>query len=189
MTPDASCERTENTNRRVTCIGGVPGSGKTTLVRALLQSVDGWQIVRPTRLLRALYHPERDTYVLGVYDDGVVFAGTDRLSMAVQPEVLPWIQSHTSNVVFEGDRLFTPSLIQALRQIPETVVDIVVLQASQKCLDERYQSRQSQQSDRFLKSRHTKIQRMIDQFQPRRVNTHSSSVDEILAIVFPHNGR
>lgn len=146
--------------RHIICVGGVPGSGKTTLVRSILKNTGTWQEVHPTRLLHAKFHPRFNTYVLGKYQEDEIFAGTDKLSMAVQPEVLPWIQSHRDHVIFEGDRLFTPSLLNTLLTLPDTNVHIIVLEASKTCLEKRYTQRGSNQSEKFLKGRHTKIQKI-----------------------------
>ena len=151
--------------RTITCIGGVPGTGKTTLVRSYIHNTQkdaAWKPVRPTRLLRAMYNDALDTYVLGVYHDDEVFAGTDKLSMAVQPEVLPWIRSHTSHVIFEGYRLFTSSMLTSMTTLPDTNVRILVLDAPQECLDERYTQRGSTQSTTFIRGRRTKIQNIMD---------------------------
>lgn len=148
--------------RHIICIGGVPGTGKTTLVRSILKSTGTWQEVRPTRLLHAKFHSSFNTYILGKYQEDETFAGTDKLSMAVQPEVVPWIRSHTDHIIFEGDRLFTMSLLNALLTLPDTNVHIIVLEASKTCLEKRYTQRGSNQSEKFLKGRHTKIQKICN---------------------------
>lgn len=148
--------------RHIVCIGGVPGTGKTTLVRSILQTTGTWQTVRPTRLLHAMFHVEYETYVLGKYSDDDIFAGTDRLSMAVQPDVLPWVAGHTSHVIFEGDRLFTLSLLHSLASLPNTHIHIIVLDAPKSCLQNRYLQRGSNQSEKFLKGRHTKIHNILN---------------------------
>jgi len=147
--------------RHIICIGGVPGTGKTTLVRSLLQTTGTWQTVHPTRLLHAMFHIKHNTYVLGKYSADDIFAGTDRLSMAVQPDVLPWVTGHTSHVIFEGDRLFTSSLLHRLAILPDTRVHIIVLDAPTSCLEKRYAQRGSNQSEKFLKGRRTKIQNIL----------------------------
>jgi len=72
---------------RVIAMGGEPATGKTTLMFRLISMADDWQTVKPEKLLDAVYSKKLNLYILGKYvDDGNVFQGTDRLSMAVQPD-------------------------------------------------------------------------------------------------------
>ena len=97
---------------RVIAMGGEPATGKTTLMFKLISMADDWQIVKPQKLLDAMYSKKLNLYILGKYaNDGNVFQGTDRLSMAVQPDALKFFEQLTFdaddvNVIFEGDRLF-----------------------------------------------------------------------------------
>jgi hypothetical protein len=88
--------------RKIIAVGGVPGSGKTTLFRKYMED-KSWTECAPAKLVVASYNTDRDLYVLGKYDEGETFAGTDRLSMAVQPPLQEWIASHNCNILFEGD--------------------------------------------------------------------------------------
>ena len=103
---------TKSTNpkkvRKLIAVGGSPGTGKTTLFRKYMENKD-FQPLEPAKLITAMYNTERDLYILGKYEEGEVFAGTDRLSMAVQPAMQEWIASHNCNVLFEGDRIFNQS--------------------------------------------------------------------------------
>ena len=87
--------------RKIIAVGGSPGTGKTTLFRKFMEG-KVFQPVEPAKLVSAMYNTERDLYILGKYEEGEVFAGTDRLSMAVQPAVQEWIASHNCNILFEG---------------------------------------------------------------------------------------
>ena len=95
----------EMKTRKLIAIGGSPGTGKTTLMRKFMEGKT-WIECQPAKLVTAMYNEELDLYILGKYAEGETFAGTDRLSMAVQPEVQAWIQTHNCNVLFEGDRIF-----------------------------------------------------------------------------------
>ena len=70
--------------RKIVAVGGQPGTGKTTLFRKYMES-KSWKTVEPAKLVSAMYNEELDLYILGKYQEGETFAGTDRLSMAVQP--------------------------------------------------------------------------------------------------------
>lgn len=165
--------------RRIVAIGGVPGTGKTTLVREYMKGKD-WVSVEPEKTLSGLYNKETDTYVLGKYEDGEVFAGTDRLSMAVQPAAQKFIKETKSNVLFEGDRLFNQSFLEFCYDLPNVDLTILLLEAPETLLKQRYQDRGSNQSDKFLQGRATKYNNIKNNlFLSDRVKTlnHISSSD------------
>jgi len=142
--------------RRIIAIGGVPGTGKTKLVRSLIEQEKGWESCSPAKLLVAEYNKKLDLYILGKYEEGEVFSGTDRLSMAVQPNAQDWIASSDANVLFEGDRLFNKSFLDFLLTIPGTELFIAYLRTSESELKNRYKQRGSDQSLTFIKGRETK---------------------------------
>jgi broad-specificity NMP kinase len=85
--------------RKVIAVGGQPGTGKTTLFRKFIDNYE-WRTSEPKKLLNALYCEEIDTYILGKYEDGETFAGTDRLSMAVQPVAQEFVRETKSQYPF-----------------------------------------------------------------------------------------
>lgn len=106
---------------KVIAMGGEPATGKTTLMFRLISMADDWQVVKPQKLLDAMYSKKLNLYILGKYaNDGNVFQGTDRLSMAVQPDAekffseLWYEEGAKTNVIFEGDRLFNGKLLDKL---------------------------------------------------------------------------
>ena len=120
--------------------------------------------LEPAKLVSAMYNPDLDLYVLGKYEDGEVFAGTDRLSMAVQPAVQEWIASHNCNVLFEGDRIFNQSFLEFAMSLPDTDLQIVFLSAPKTVLEQRYKDRGSDQSEQFLRGRETKYNNLLSNF-------------------------
>lgn len=149
--------------RKIIAIGGEPGTGKTTLVRKFMNPLT-WEAVEPVKLVNAMYCKEKDLYVLGKYEEGETFAGTDRLSMAVQPAVKEFVLSTTSNILFEGDRVFNQSFLEFLAEQPNTELDIVYLTANSEILKTRYAARGSDQSETFLKGRKTKYENLLTNF-------------------------
>lgn len=107
-----------NRRRTLVAVGGSPGTGKTTLLRKYMEGGD-WSLCHPAKLVSAMYNPEKSLYILGKYEEGETFAGTDRLSMAAQPAVQNWVQSHHCNVLFEGDRCFNLSFIKFAMGLPD----------------------------------------------------------------------
>ena len=149
--------------RKIVAVGGSPGTGKTTLFRKFMEGKEFNQ-VEPTKLVSASFNSERDLYILGKYEEGETFAGTDRLSMAVQPPLQEWIASSHSNILFEGDRVFNQSFLEFCMGLPETELVITYLKAPKETLEQRYKDRGSDQSEKFLKGRETKYSNLLSNF-------------------------
>lgn len=149
--------------RKLIAVGGSPGTGKTTLFRKYMEGKN-FQPLEPAKLVSAMYNQERDLYVLGKYETGEVFAGTDRLSMAVQPPMQEWIASHNCNILFEGDRIFNQSFLEFAMGLPDTELHIVFLNAPKDILEQRYKDRGSDQSEQFLRGRETKYSNLLSNF-------------------------
>ena len=150
--------------RKLIAVGGSPGTGKTTLFRKFMEGKN-FQPVEPAKLVSAMYCAELDLYILGKYEEGEVFAGTDRLSMAVQPAVSEWIASHNCNVLFEGDRIFNQSFLEFAMGLPNTDLQVVFLSAPKTVLEQRYKDRGSEQSEQFLRGRETKYNNLLSNFE------------------------
>lgn len=149
--------------RKLIAVGGSPGTGKTTLFRKFMEGKN-FQPIEPAKLVSAMYCAELDLYILGKYEEGEVFAGTDRLSMAVQPAVSEWIASHNCNVLFEGDRIFNQSFLEFAMGLPDTDLQVVFLNAPKDILEQRYKDRGSDQSEQFLRGRETKYNNLLSNF-------------------------
>jgi broad-specificity NMP kinase len=156
--------KNEKKVRKIIAVGGSPGTGKTTLFRKFMEDKQ-WIATEPAKLVSASYNTERDLYILGKYEDGEVFAGTDRLSMAVQPNLQEWIQTHNCNILFEGDRVFNQSFLEFCMGLPDTELQVVYLKTSKEVLEQRYKDRGSDQSEQFLRGRETKYSNLLSNFE------------------------
>lgn len=139
---------------KVVAIGGMPGTGKTTLMKEFMKGKE-WKIGKHNKLLAYHYNEKDNIYVLGLYEEAKGYAqGTDRLSMAVHKDVEDFFSEipGDSKVLFEGDRLFTANMLEHL--LEGHALNIIILTALN--LEERYQLRNSNQSEKFLKGRKTK---------------------------------
>ena len=144
---------------KVIAIGGEPGAGKSTLMKRLLEQFkvepkyDAYKLVP--------YLQNDNVYVLGKYEEGQVFSGTDRMSMAVQPEAVKFLASLPDNsvVLFEGDRLFTASFLEHCVDKYNTY--IIYLNTEKEVRTERYKERGSNQDETWLQGRETKISNIL----------------------------
>ena len=150
--------------RKIIAVGGSPGTGKTTLFRKFMES-HTWEKVEPKKMLPAMYCKDLDLYVLGKYEEGETFAGTDRLSMAVQPIAQEFVTECTSNILFEGDRIFNQSFLEFAMNLPQVDLQVVFLKAPKPVLEQRYKDRGSDQSETFLKGRETKYSNLLSNFE------------------------
>lgn len=131
-------------------IGGVPATGKTTLMRKLMQELGSWQPYEHS-LVKGHYNLQQDIYVVGIYNNDT-FSGTDKLSMAVQPVFIDWVTTtNGATIIFEGDRLFNQSLFNQL------ACKIFILEADKAMIQTRHALRNDNQTEKFLKAKHTKI--------------------------------
>ena len=100
---------------KVIAIGGEPGSGKSTLMKEILKHLEKYVYIKCYDSFKLVpYIQCGSVYILGKYDEGETFSGTDRMSMAVQPEAIKFLASlnKDSIILFEGDRLFTSSFLE-----------------------------------------------------------------------------
>lgn len=144
---------------KVFAIGGEPGAGKTTLMKEIIKNFnlepkyDAYKLVP--------YLQKDNIYVLGKYEEGEVFSGTDRMSMAVQPDAIKFLATLPSDsiVLFEGDRLFTASFLEDC--LEKYDLKIIYLSTKKETRQERYKDRGSNQNETWLQGRETKISNIM----------------------------
>ncbi len=137
--------------KRIIALGGEPASGKSTLMKQIIKQHMPLKTFS-YGLVRGLYAKDQDIYFIGIYDNSV-FCGTDKLSMAVQPDFIKLIdRKPDSTFVFEGDRLFNQSLFD------QKQCEIFVLEVTEETLKARHEKRQDNQTEQFKKAKRTKIQ-------------------------------
>ena len=144
---------------KVIAIGGNPGSGKSTLMKRL---IDYYTPVKKYEEFKLVpYLQNNNIYILGKYDEGEVFSGTDRMSMAVQPEAIKFLASlsEDSIVLYEGDRLFTASFLENCAEKYD--LKIIHLRTESYVREERYKQRGSDQNVTWLLGRESKINNIL----------------------------
>lgn len=140
---------------KIIALGGVPGSGKTTLMKRLIEQFDFEPHYSDVQLVP--YLRDDNLFLLGKYEDGEVFGGTDKMSMAVQPHALNFINSlDAAIIIYEGDRLFGTSFLEELMAAGHEV-KIFILDVDKNLLADRYAARGSNQNETWLAGRHSKV--------------------------------
>lgn len=158
-------------------IVGMPGTGKTTLMREWMEKRE-WVKDTPLKLLDSYIAPEGGIRLFGKYEEGDTFAGTDKLSMAVQPVAIEYLNNPTHDVtIFEGDRLTSVKFFQEAERLGHEV-SIIVLSVPDSVREQRYKDRGSDQSETFINGRRTKIQNIIDNFSGSVLTGDPSLVTE-----------
>lgn len=158
---------------RIIALGGEPASGKTTLMKKVKNNYQ----LTPFSYGKVKGECDRELglYFIGVFD-GSTFEGTDRLSMAVQPDFikfLKWLDGGL--VVFEGDRLFNQSLFDLDFNFTK-----IVIKVSDLTLEQRHKTRRDNQSSTFKKSKRTKIKNILDRNEDCIVFTNNEGESETI---------
>jgi len=148
---------------KIIAIGGEPGAGKTSLMKKIIEKYKMLPAYEAFKLVP--YLNKNNYYVLGKYEQDEVFAGTDRMSMAVQPEAKKFLSSLPENsiVLFEGDRLFNSSFLEMCVELYDT--KIIYLKTSKNVRQGRYEERKSNQNETWLQGRETKISNILSNIQ------------------------
>jgi len=170
---------------RVLAIGGEPGAGKSTLMKQILYTFKMEPVFDKVKLVPYHKSPDKEYYILGKYEEGQVFSGTDRMSMAVQPEAVKFLASlpKDSIVLFEGDRLFTASFLEHCVENYET--NIIYLSTDKSVRQERYKERGSNQNETWLQGRETKIANILSNMTlmfntEKYVNNDTTQMAEVI---------
>lgn len=146
--------------KNIIAVGGEPATGKTTLMWRIIDSATDWQKIEPKKTLSAIHSESLNLTILGKYDRSEQFAGTDRLSMSVQPAATEFIKEATGNILFEGDRLFNRKFIDAIISC-DCSFSLIYIEASRNELHNRHVDRKDTQTETFLKSRQTKYSNIV----------------------------
>lgn len=181
--PRSRENKADRSKRKVLAVNGLPATGKSTLMKAFLKESGSWKSVTPAIGLKALYNKQLDCYILGEYVDGETFPGTDRLDMAIQPIALNFLTKTKSHVIFEGDRLFNFSFLEALDGIG-VALQIFEIISSDEVLKARHKKRKDTQPEKFIKARETKIRNICG--SPSffsRVKTLDNNTDDDQTII------
>jgi gluconate kinase len=171
---------------------GLPGCGKSTVMKNVMSKFEGWEQHRPIDLLDS--HVSNNVRVLGKYEEGETFSGTDRLSMAVSPKAVEYIESKPEEFILgEGDRLNNKAFFNACGDN----LTIIRLTVSDEERERRYKERGSDQSDKFIQTVRTKVNNIVEEFGDKQTlfgtekgciiemrHENSSDTDEIAQYIY-----
>jgi len=153
---------------RVTFYIGVPGTGKTTLVRGILEE---FRKVEEDEMVAdgvVKYHKfaKQKVLVLGIYDDST-FAGTDRLAKSVGPKFREWLVSNGEkyegwSLILEGERLMNDKTLPSLFE--QESMKLVCLKVSEAELERRRAARNNTQNEKWLKGMKTRVANVCDNY-------------------------
>jgi len=158
---------------KIYAVIGVPGTGKTTIFKKLINNLNHkngcFSKFVEEGIVKYHHWLQDNSIVFGVYTNKEdVFAGTDKLSMAVLPKIKEWFIANKDkdyNVYFEGDRLNSLDFFKdLLTQFPN---DFYLFKTScdKELMEERYKERGSNQSETFLSGRKTKVANIESAFK------------------------
>lgn len=147
---------------KIILIAGEPATGKTTLVR---EAYSPQNMPNHFKYGKLQGHTDGQIFVGGIYD-GSMFEGTDKLSMAVQPDVVKFVQASISGtcnlvLIMEGDRVANPKFLSAMKDF-QVQTHLIILRAPEHELEMRHLTRGDAQTPGWLKSRRTKVENLCE---------------------------
>lgn len=165
-------------------IGGEPATGKSTVMKKVISQLGDGLFLKSDTLAYTL-HNRYNVVVLGYYEMGVTFGGTDRLPMNVQPVAEKWMKLFSqglhkdSVVLFEGDRLFNSSFLAYIQSLGDNNV-FIVLNSKEDIKKARHAQRDNQ-NETWLKGRVTKIANIVKAFPVVQLDNNNPGDDDVIA--------
>jgi hypothetical protein len=155
---------------RYTHYMAVPGTGKTTLMWSKirkLREVEKEEIVKEGYVR---YHrfDQQKTIVFGVYEEGAVFAGLDRLAKTAPPKFRDWISANKDKykdwqLLSEGERFSNVPTLDHLFEHCD--MNLVLLQVSPEELQKRRAARNNTQNEKWLQGMQTRINNLAKKYK------------------------
>ncbi len=148
---------------------GEPGTGKTTLMWEKLREL---RKVEQDELVKegyVRYHKfaQQKVIIFGVYEEGQVFAGTDRLAKTAPPKFRECIVANKEKYVgwtllSEGERFSNVPTLDCL--FAETNMKLVCLEVSDAELERRRAARNNTQNESWLRGMRTRIVNLCNNY-------------------------
>ena len=144
-------------------IGGIPCSGKSSLTRNILSELGSAVNAEPMKLFACQKHD--DILVIGRYEEGQDFGGTDRLSYGTINKFRDFIDQEApkhKHIVIEGDRFFRAKDIEWVLDNHEAICYILTVSAEEE--KRRHLERQDTQTEKWLQGRRSQISNIQTNF-------------------------
>ena len=144
-------------------LGGIPTSGKTSIVRSILGQLGSYEECEPLPLFACQKYG--DILVVGKYKTGENFCGTDRLSYGTISKFRDFIDQEApkhKHIFLEGDRFFRAKDLEWLLDNHDAKVYILTVSAEEA--KRRHIERQDTQTEKWLQGRHTQISHILTNF-------------------------
>lgn len=167
----------------VCSIIGQPGTGKSTLAWNLIRAMNCQFHTHRKGLCDYLLSEDGKVALLGKYEEGQLFCGTDKLSTNVERDardLLEEIKFTGTAVFFEGDRLSTNTFLNFCSSVSE--LRLIAIEVSPHLLQGRRAERSAnagkEQDATWLKGRASKVHRLKMDFsaEVRGVNTMQQNI-------------
>lgn len=156
---------------------GATGTGKTWVMEQLLLK---YKCNRRAKLGKFYFHRNDNLVIVGKYD-GSTFQGSDRLSMSVVTDLDKFLQYSSKDfVLLEGDRFTNKTVIKAAEPI--------IIRIMGNGADGRF-SRGSEQTDRQIKSIHTRVHNIELPSNGYEVQNSTEALELITKLIDESNGR
>ena len=144
-------------------VGGVPCSGKSSLTRNILSELGSAVNVEPMTLFPCQKHG--DILVIGRYENGQDFGGTDRLSYGTISKFRDFIDQEApkhKHIFLEGDRFFRAKDLEWL--LDNHDVKVYILTVSDDEEKRRHIKREDTQTEKWLRGRRSQISNILTNF-------------------------
>jgi len=176
--------------------GGEPATGKSKLMKAAMTELNEQPMVTDVRMgshtIKLTIFFKNDVTVIGHYQPGDTFGGTDRLSMSIQPSMEEYIKillkrDSDTSLWFEGDRLFNVKFIEYLKSFQEITSFFFILDARENIKVARHAERDNQ-NESWLRGRATKVRNIKEKFDlPVVYNNIESDIAVLVKFILQVN--
>ena len=147
----------------IAIVGGVPCSGKSTLIREIIKELGSAEDVEPFPLFKSQKHG--DILVVGRYPENETFGGTDKLSYGTINKFRDFIiqeQPKYKHIIVEGDRFFRSVDLEWIVENYDTKVFVLTVDSDEE--KRRHVERNDTQSEVWLSGRRSQISNILTNF-------------------------